>query len=48
MDVFEEPLPLAHLFRTLPNVPATPHIGYVAEDLYGDSARAIAGWLGQT
>ncbi|WP_426435513.1 NAD(P)-dependent oxidoreductase [Bradyrhizobium genosp. P] len=48
----EEPLPLAHPFRTLPNVLATPHIGYVAEDLYrtfyGDSARAIAGWLGQT
>ena len=50
VDVFaEEPLPLAHPFRTLPNVLATPHIGYVAEDLYrtfyGDSARAISGWL---
>lgn len=33
LDVFEiEPLPIDHAFRTLPNVIATPHIGFVTED----------------
>jgi phosphoglycerate dehydrogenase-like enzyme len=35
LDAFgEEPLPLDHPYRRLPNVVATPHIGYVTEDCY--------------
>jgi phosphoglycerate dehydrogenase-like enzyme len=50
IDVFgSEPLPANHPFRTLDNVLATPHIGYVTEELYrtfyGDAAASIAGWL---
>jgi phosphoglycerate dehydrogenase-like enzyme len=50
IDVFEaEPLPADHPFRKLENVLATPHIGYVTEDLYrtfyGDAAANIAKWL---
>ena len=34
-DVFaEEPLPADHPFRRLPNVLATPHVGYVSEQNY--------------
>ena len=29
-----EPLPVGHPFRTLDNVVATPHIGYVTRNLY--------------
>jgi phosphoglycerate dehydrogenase-like enzyme len=50
VDVFEvEPLPADHPFRKLENVLATPHIGYVTEDLYrtfyGDAAANVAKWL---
>ncbi|MER6004348.1 D-2-hydroxyacid dehydrogenase family protein [Nonomuraea angiospora] len=40
LDVFElEPLPAGHAFRTLPNVLATPHLGYVTELNYGTYFR---------
>jgi phosphoglycerate dehydrogenase-like enzyme len=50
IDVFDsEPLPKNHPFRTLENVIATPHLGYVAESLYrtfyGDTVRNIVDWL---
>ena len=50
VDVFDvEPLPPDHPFRKLDNVLATPHIGYVTEDLYrtfyADAAVNIATWL---
>jgi phosphoglycerate dehydrogenase-like enzyme len=50
VDVYDaEPLPADHPFRKLDNVLATPHIGYVTEDLYrtfyGDAAANIAAWL---
>jgi phosphoglycerate dehydrogenase-like enzyme len=50
VDVFDvEPLPRDHPFRKLKNVLATPHIGYVTEDLYrtfyGDAATSIVKWL---
>jgi len=35
LDVFsEEPLPHGHIMRTLPNVVATPHLGYVSDENY--------------
>jgi lactate dehydrogenase-like 2-hydroxyacid dehydrogenase len=49
-DVFDtDPLPANHPFRSLQNLLATPHIGFVAEDLYrtfdGDAAAAIGAWI---
>ena len=51
LDVFDiEPLPADHPFRSLDNVLSTPHIGYVARDLYrtlyGDAVKNITRWLG--
>jgi phosphoglycerate dehydrogenase-like enzyme len=52
LDVFDiEPLPADHPFRSLDNVLSTPHIGYVARDLYrtfyGDTVENITRWLDQ-
>jgi phosphoglycerate dehydrogenase-like enzyme len=52
LDVFDiEPLPADHSFRSLDNVLATPHIGYVARDLYrtfyGDTVENIRRWLAE-
>jgi phosphoglycerate dehydrogenase-like enzyme len=50
IDVFDiEPLPPSHPFRTLENVLATPHIGYVSHGLYKtfyeDTVSNIQKWL---
>src|SRR5271163_693391 len=50
IDVFDpEPLPLEHPFRSLPNLLATPHIGYVSRGLYDrfyqDTVVNICRWL---
>jgi phosphoglycerate dehydrogenase-like enzyme len=50
LDVFnEEPLPLDHPYRSLGNVFATPHIGYVSrglyETFYRDTVDNIRAWL---
>jgi len=50
IDVFDqEPLPPEHPFRSLPNLLATPHIGYVSRGLYErfyqDTVANIRRWL---
>ena len=50
LDVFDiEPLPADHPFRSLENVLATPHIGFVARELYrtfySDTVENITRWL---
>ena len=50
LDVFDiEPLPADHPLRSLENVLGTPHVGYVADDLYrifyGDTVKAVDAWL---
>lgn len=50
LDVFDiEPLPPGHSLRTLPNVVASPHIGFVTQTTYGifyrDTVANILAWL---
>jgi phosphoglycerate dehydrogenase-like enzyme len=50
VDVFDvEPLPADHPFRSLDNMLATPHLGYVSQNLYrafyGDTVKNIVAWL---
>jgi phosphoglycerate dehydrogenase-like enzyme len=50
IDVFDhEPLPAEHPFRTLPNILATPHLGYGSqstyETFYRDSVANINAWI---
>lgn len=50
LDVYEqEPLPINHPLRSLPNVVITPHLGYFTRDMlgtyYGDAVRLIEAFL---
>ena len=50
LDVFDtEPLPADHPFRSLDNVLATPHLGFVERELYqrfyGETVKNIVQWL---
>lgn len=50
LDVFDiEPLPAGHPYRSLDNLVATPHLGYVTENTYRayfeGVVEDIAGWL---
>lgn len=51
IDVYDvEPLPDDHPFRSLDNLVATPHLGYVTEEsyrvYYGQAVEDIAAWMG--
>lgn len=53
LDVFEtEPLPADHPFRAMPQVLATPHLGYVTEEtyrrFYPGAVEAITAWRAGT
>jgi phosphoglycerate dehydrogenase-like enzyme len=53
LDVYDvEPLDNPHPLRELPNVLATPHVGYVSKELYrtfyGDTVRNIVQWLDES
>lgn len=50
LDVFDiEPLPVDHPFRSLGNVVASPHIGYVTDEtyriFYGETVENIRAWI---
>ncbi len=50
LDVFDtEPLPQDHPFRSMDNVVASPHLGYVSRDqyavFYGDTVKHVTEWL---
>jgi phosphoglycerate dehydrogenase-like enzyme len=50
VDVYdEEPLPLDHPLRSLPNTVITPHLGYVTEEtyriFYGHALEDVKAWL---
>ena len=50
LDVYDvEPLPQNHPFRSMSNVLATPHIGFVTREtfkmFYGDTVENITAWL---
>jgi phosphoglycerate dehydrogenase-like enzyme len=50
LDVFDvEPLPVDHIYRKLPNLLITPHLGYVTEDgyklFYGGTVDAVRAFL---
>ena len=53
LDVYDiEPLPESHPFRSLDNVIATPHVGFVTQEtykvFYRDTVENIAEWLSGT